>query len=73
MLGVQINLMLDFQDHLNQVTTDVRQLANILAKRLIFPNRKKQVIEQLLKTTYHATHLGISTYKQLETIDKLLN
>jgi hypothetical protein len=31
------------------------------------------VIEQLLKSKYHATYLGIFTDKQLETIDKLLN
>jgi hypothetical protein len=31
------------------------------------------VIEQLLKSNYHATHLGIFTDKQLETIDKILN
>ena len=31
------------------------------------------MIDQLLKSKYHATHLGIFTDKQLETIDKLLN
>jgi hypothetical protein len=36
------------------------------------PNRKKLVIEQLLKSKYHATHLGIFTDKQLEQIDRIL-
>ena len=31
------------------------------------------VIDQLLKSKYHATHLGIFTDKQLSTIDKILN
>jgi hypothetical protein len=31
------------------------------------------VIDQLLKSKYHATHLGIFTNAQLSTIDKLLN
>ena len=31
------------------------------------------MIDQLLKSKYHATHLGIFTDKQLETIDKILN
>ena len=74
MLGVKINPMLDFKDHLKHVTADVRQLAIVLTKsRLYIPHRKKLVINQLLKSKYHATHLGIFMDKQLETIDKLLN
>ena len=30
-------------------------------------------MDQLLKSKYHATHLGIFSGKPLETIDKLLN
>ncbi len=56
-LGVQINPMLDFRDYLRNATTDVRQIANVLTKRLISPNRKSQVIDQLLKSEYHATHM----------------
>ncbi len=33
----------------------------------------KLVIDQLLKSKYHATHLGIFTDTQLERIDKILN
>jgi len=65
--------MLDFRDHLKHITSDMRKLAKALAKRLLSLNRKKLVIEQLLKSKYHATHLGIFTDKQLETIDKILN
>ena len=63
MLGVHINPMLDFRDHLKHITFDIKKLAKALAKRLISPNRKKLVIDQLLKSKYHATHLGILTYK----------
>jgi hypothetical protein len=35
--------------------------------------RKKLIIDQLLKSKDHAFHLGISTDKQLETIDILLS
>jgi hypothetical protein len=73
MLGVHINPILDFRDHLNHITTDIRKLDKGLTKRLLSPNHKKLVIEQLLKSKYHATHLGILTDKQLETIDKILN
>ena len=73
MLGVHINPMLDFRDHIKHVTSDVRQLTKTPTKRLLPPNRKKQVIGQLLKSNYHASHLSIFTNKQLETIDKLLN
>ena len=31
------------------------------------------MIDQLLKSKYHATHLGIFTDSQLDTIDKILN
>ena len=65
--------MLDFRDHLKHITTDIRKLANALAKRLLSPNRKQLVIKQLLKSKYHATHLGIFTDKQLEQVDQILN
>jgi hypothetical protein len=73
MLGVHINPMLDFRDHLKHITTDIRKLAKVLTKRLLSPNRRKLVIDQLLKSKYHAIHLGIFTDKQLQTIDNILN
>ncbi len=73
MLGVHINPMLDFRDHLKHITSDRRKLAKVLTKRLLSPNRKKLVIKQLLKSNYHATHLGIFTDKQLEKIDTILD
>jgi hypothetical protein len=65
--------MLDFRDHLKHITTDIRKLAKALTKRLLSHNRKQLVIKQLLKSKYHATHLGIFTDKQLEQVDKILN
>ena len=65
--------MLDFRDHLKYIPTEVRKLARVLTKRGLSPNRKHLVIDQLLKSKYHATHLGIFTDTQLSTIDKLLN
>ncbi len=65
--------MLDFRDHLKHITTEVRKLARVLTKRRLSPNRKQLVIDQLLKSKYHATHLGIFTDSQLNTIDKMLN
>jgi hypothetical protein len=73
MLGVQINPMLDFRDHLKHITTEVRQLARVLTKRRLSPNRKQLVIDQLLKSKYNATHLAIFTDTQLNTIDKIPN
>jgi hypothetical protein len=70
---VQINPMLDFRDHLKHITTEVRKLARVLTKRRVSPNRKQLVIGQLLKSKYHATHLGIFTDTQLSIIDKILN
>jgi hypothetical protein len=65
--------MLDFRDYLKHITIDIRKLAKALAKRLLAPNSKKLVIEQLLKSKYHATHFGVFTDKQLEHVDKILN
>ncbi len=65
--------MLDFRDHLNHITADIRKLSKVLTKRLLSPNRKKLVIDQLLKSKFHATLIGIFTEKQLETIEKILN
>ena len=73
MLGVHINPLLDFREHHNNITTEVKALIKVLGNRRISPNRKKLVIDQLLKSKYHATHLGIFTTSQLMAIDKLLN
>jgi len=73
MLGVQINPMLAFRDHLKHITTEVSKLARVLAKRRLSPNRKQLVKDQLLKSKYHAIHLRICTYSQLNTIDKILD
>jgi hypothetical protein len=64
MLGVQINPMLDFRDHLKHITTEVRKLARVLTKRRLSSSRKQLVIDQLLNSKYHATHLGIFTGSQ---------
>jgi hypothetical protein len=73
MLGVQINPMLGFKKHLKHITIEVRKLARVLTKRRISPNRKQLVIDQLLRSKYHATHLGIFAASQLDIIDKILN
>jgi hypothetical protein len=72
-LGVRINPILDVIDHLKHIATEVKKLARVLTKRRLPPNRKQLIIEQLLKSKYHATHLGILTDTQLSTIDKILN
>jgi hypothetical protein len=73
MLGVHINPMLDFRDHFLHITKDVKKLANALAKRKLSPPLKTLAIEQLLKSKYHATHLGVFNERQLTTIDGILN
>ena len=73
MLGLQITPMLDFRDHLKHINTEVKKIARVLGKRRLSPNRKQLVIDKLLKSKYHATHLGIFTDSQLDTIDKILN
>jgi hypothetical protein len=73
MLGVHINPVLDFKEHYAHITKDVRKLATALNKRKLSPGRKILVIDQLLKSKYHATHLGIFTQTQLTNIDKILN
>jgi hypothetical protein len=65
--------MLDFRDHLKHITTEVGKLAQVLTKRRLSPNIKQLVINQVRKSKYHATHLGIFTSTQLNTFDKILN
>jgi hypothetical protein len=65
--------MLNFRDHLKHVTTEVKQLAKVIIKRGLYPSRKQLVIDQLLKSKYHAIHLGIFIEIRLETIDKILD
>ena len=38
MLGVHINHMLDFREHLNHITKDFKRLAKTLAKRILSPS-----------------------------------
>ena len=45
MLGVQINPILDFRDHLKHITTEVTKLARALTKRRLSPDRKQLVID----------------------------
>jgi hypothetical protein len=73
MLGVHINMVLDFIEHHKHITKDVRNLATPLAKRKLSPSHKPAIIEQLLKSKYHATHLGVFNERQLTTIYFILN
>jgi hypothetical protein len=59
MLGVHINMVLDFREHHAFITKDVRKLAKELAKRKFNPTHKITIVEQQLKSKYHATHLGV--------------
>jgi hypothetical protein len=72
-LGVHINPILDFIDHFMHITKDVRKLAKALTNRKLSPTYKTLVVEQLLKSKYHATHLGVLNDRQLTTIDGILN
>ena len=73
MLGFHINPMLDFREHFLHITKDVKQLAKALATRKLSPPLKALTIEQLLKSKYHATHLGVFNEIQLTTIDGIIN
>ncbi len=73
MLGVHINIILDFKEHLAHITKDARLIAKALARRKLSPPYKTLVLEQLLKSKYHATHLGVFTNRQLTEIDRILN
>ena len=72
MLGVHINPVLNFTEHFQHVTGEVRKLAAVLRRRRLSPARKQQVIDQLLQAKYHAVHLGIFTDAQMDQIDKIL-
>jgi len=72
MLEVNINPMLDFREHILHITKDVNKLAKAQSKRKLSPPLKAIAIEQLLKSEYHATHLGVFNNKQLTTVDGIL-
>jgi hypothetical protein len=59
MLGVHINTLLDFREHHAHIIKDVRKLAKALTKRKLSPPYKRLVIEHLLKSKFHAKHLGV--------------
>ena len=73
MLGVHINPTLNFREHFLHITKDVKKLTKTLAKRKLSPSLKSTAIEKLLKSKYHATHLGLFNERQLTTIDGILN
>jgi hypothetical protein len=73
MLGVHINPIRDFREHFIHITKDVRKLAKGLTNRKLNSPHKTRVVEQLRKSKYHATHLGVFNYRQLTTIDGILN
>ncbi len=55
------------------IIKDVRKLAKALINRKLSPPYKTLVVEQLLKSKYHATILGVLNDRQLTTIDGILN
>jgi len=73
MPGVHINSMLDSREHFLLITKDGSKLAKALAKRKLIPPLKSFALEQLLKSKYHATHLGVFNERHLTTIDRILN
>ena len=72
MLGVHINTVLDFKEHLAHITKDVRLVAKALAKRNLSPPYKTPIIENLLKSKYHATQLGVFTDPKHTEQDRIL-
>ena len=70
---MHINPVLDFREHLAHITKDVKKLAKALAKRKLIPSLETLVLEQLLKSKYHATHLGVFNDRQLTEINGKLN
>jgi hypothetical protein len=73
MLGVHINPLLDFREHFMHITKDVRKVSKALTNRKLIPPYKTLVVEQLLKSKYHATHLGLLNDRQLAIIDGIIN
>ena len=69
MLGVHI---LNFSEHFQHITAEVRKLAKVLQREKLSPARKQQVIDQLLQAKYHAVHLGAFTDPQMGQIDRIL-
>jgi len=51
----------------------VNTLSILYHERTTSPSLKTLVIEQLLKSKYHATHLGVFNDRQLAEIDGILN
>ena len=72
MLGVHINPLLNFSEHFQHITGEVRKLAKVLQRKRLSPTRKQLVIDQLLQAKYHAVHLGVFTDPQMDQIDSLL-
>ena len=66
-------MVLDLREHHTYITKDVRKLAKTLAKRKLSPTHKTTAVEQLLKSKYHAAHLGVFNKRHLSTIDGILN
>jgi hypothetical protein len=74
MLGVHINPMLELWEPFLHITKDVQKLANkALAKRKLSLFLKSIAIEHVLKSKYHATHLGVFNERHLTAIDGILN
>ena len=57
--------MLDFREHHAHITKDVRNLATALSKKKLSPTYKTLVVEQLMKSKYHATNQGVFTIANL--------
>ena len=73
MLGVHINPLLDFNDHFRAIMASVQALIPPLKRANLSPGRKHTIIQQLLQSKFHATHLGVFSPAQMIKIDTKLN
>ena len=72
-LGVHLNHMLNFTEHFNETTKDVRKLIHTLQNFKLSGARKILVIDHMIIAKYHAMHLGLFSEQQLSIIDSMIN
>ena len=72
-LGLHLSMILNFNQHYQELTREVRAMSQILRKTKLGSHRKLRIIDSLLLAKFHTIHLGVFNPAQIKHINTIIN
>ena len=66
-------MILNFNQHYQELTREVRAMSQILRKTKLGSHRKLRIIDSLLLAKFHTIHLGVFNPAQIKHINTIIN